>query len=424
MDSKKRTQWDQYDIGHCINLTLANIQRNDSLLITSSYFWSDALNAFLFGHGPMAPSLADVVMLTGLNITSTKSYDLLAKPTHKIETSKIGGGWSGYMETFAKSSGTIDHREHTAFLLMWLEKFLFCGKTFGPSNKFLKLAEHLASGNDFPLGKCLLGSVYRLLHEVSLRLRNNQPIPSLGGPWWFINLWLNVHMTRVLNIDLVRCKFPVTQLESADPKSRRCISFGEAAATFDHVETNPDRLASYFCCFYNGLNKQVLTWHAYEDPNHNFEFPYNFKFDEANQADKQAIFKEMICPNILPIISRNIDSYEFYNPSVIARQLGFCQGPIKLYFADLIRPRDSIPTGLAYHRLLDRVPAVNMDILTSWKYTHFGSKVFKKWWLEWCSHIFCKSAATFSRIFDPSFVGPPEVLYYSLLLISFSMKKY
>lgn len=57
----KRTLRDENGIGQCINLSLANMDRNKNLLIITSYFWSDALNAFLFGHGLMAPTLLDVV---------------------------------------------------------------------------------------------------------------------------------------------------------------------------------------------------------------------------------------------------------------------------------------------------------------------------------------------------------------------------
>jgi len=46
------------------------MDRNESLLIAASYFWSDTLNAFLFGHGPASPTLADVLMLTGLDIAT------------------------------------------------------------------------------------------------------------------------------------------------------------------------------------------------------------------------------------------------------------------------------------------------------------------------------------------------------------------
>jgi hypothetical protein len=47
------------------------MSQNEFLLIAASYFWSDALNAFLFDHGPMAPTLADILVLTGLDISSS-----------------------------------------------------------------------------------------------------------------------------------------------------------------------------------------------------------------------------------------------------------------------------------------------------------------------------------------------------------------
>ena len=157
------------------------------MLISASFFWSDAINAFLFGHGPMTPTLLDVLMLTGPTISAPdRSFDFLDKASFKIETRTIGG-WKGYISKNMKT-GSISIREHTTFLNMWHEKFIFCGKTVGPTNNTLKMAEILGNGNLVPLGKHLLGSVYHLLHQVSARLRNNQPISNLGGPWWFIQL--------------------------------------------------------------------------------------------------------------------------------------------------------------------------------------------------------------------------------------------
>ena len=135
----------------------------------------------MFGHGPMTPTLMDVVMLTGLNIqASDRPFHLLKKASFKIET-KSNVGWKGYIGK-NMNTGSVSVIEHTAFLNMWLEKFIFCGKTVGPTNNSLKLAETLANGNLVPLGKHLLGPVYHLLHQVSIRLRNNQPITNLGGP--------------------------------------------------------------------------------------------------------------------------------------------------------------------------------------------------------------------------------------------------
>jgi len=89
-------------------------------------------------------------------------FFLLEKASFKIETKSIGG-WKGYISKNMKT-GSISVREHTAFLNMWLEKFIFCGRAVGPTNNNLKLAETLANGNSIPLDKHLLGSVYHLHH--------------------------------------------------------------------------------------------------------------------------------------------------------------------------------------------------------------------------------------------------------------------
>ena len=61
------------------------MKRNDSLLIVTSYFWSNTLNAFVFGHGPMTITLADVYMLTGLRIIGPmQSYELLGAGSKKL----------------------------------------------------------------------------------------------------------------------------------------------------------------------------------------------------------------------------------------------------------------------------------------------------------------------------------------------------
>lgn len=51
MSASKKTLWDEQKIYQCITLSLSSMERNESMLVAASYFWSDALNAFLFGHG-------------------------------------------------------------------------------------------------------------------------------------------------------------------------------------------------------------------------------------------------------------------------------------------------------------------------------------------------------------------------------------
>ena len=176
-------------------------------MIAALYFWLDTLNAFLFGHGPASPTLTDVLMLTGLDIsTADDSHIYDRKPERKLETRNIGG-WLGYTQKYQRT-GPVGQREHAIFLHMWLDKFVFYGRSVGPTSVYLSAAERLADGGQFPLGRYLLSSAYHLLHQVTQKLLLGEPIGNLGGPWWFINMWLNVHMHKRPRFDLFAQRFP------------------------------------------------------------------------------------------------------------------------------------------------------------------------------------------------------------------------
>jgi hypothetical protein len=65
----KTSNWDNLRIAQCLELSLAETPKNESLLIAACHFWSNGVNAFLFYHGPMSLTLADVYMMTGLDVT-------------------------------------------------------------------------------------------------------------------------------------------------------------------------------------------------------------------------------------------------------------------------------------------------------------------------------------------------------------------
>jgi hypothetical protein len=65
---KKAGDWEISYLNQCLTLSLSGMERNDSLLIFVSYFWSNTLNAFIFCHGLVTIGLADIYMLTGLRI--------------------------------------------------------------------------------------------------------------------------------------------------------------------------------------------------------------------------------------------------------------------------------------------------------------------------------------------------------------------
>jgi hypothetical protein len=88
--------------------------RDEPMMAAASYFWSRALNTFLFSQGPMTPTLLDSIMITGLDVTSSANLSSLdTQLTHEFKTRSIGG-WTSYV---AKNMGTgpISPREHAAF---------------------------------------------------------------------------------------------------------------------------------------------------------------------------------------------------------------------------------------------------------------------------------------------------------------------
>ena len=155
-------------LNQCLTLSLSGMERNDSLLISASYFWSNALNDFVFGQGSMTITLADVYMLTGLRITrSMHPYEYLSAGSKKLAKISDCTGWASYILNHIEDESTVSEKEYVAFLNMWLEGFIFCGSSCGSTYNHKLMVELLAVGKDIPLGKYLLGAAYYLMYQVA-----------------------------------------------------------------------------------------------------------------------------------------------------------------------------------------------------------------------------------------------------------------
>ena len=128
----------------------------------------------------------------------------------------------------------VDEREHVAFLNMWLEKFIFCGSSCRPTYTYKYMAEHLAAGNEIPLEKYLMGSAYHMMHQVSVQLLKNEPVHIISGPWWLIQLWLNLYMHKIVRPNLRNLSFPSSNFaedyKGKEGRTRQCMNYGEAAS--------------------------------------------------------------------------------------------------------------------------------------------------------------------------------------------------
>ena len=401
VSASKANLWADAGISHAIRLTLADIDKSEPSLIAASFFWSDALNAFLFGHGPATPTLLDVVMITDTNITSTLSPGTFRiKPSHKLETKNVGG-WRKYIQTYSKSSGPVNHKEHSAFLMMWLDHFFFCGSSVGPTGNYQGLAESLADGRSLPLGQYLLGATYLLLHQVSAALRKGGPVKNMGGPWWFLQLWLSIHSVKARGINLADCQFPSDHPESAPPQTRRCVSYGEAAAVIKGEDLSADTLSAWFSLFHKGFSPDSTLWFSYGTMEL-LEYDTPGIFDPLTPMTDPAsagIFTVCVRPRVLPTglgFGGRLQhySYEFYHPTVAARQLGCGQLPPSLFFVGQVKARAPLEGDYQLNwvnRLAEGIPTgtvVNFRAVSS------SSRIFRLWWEEWRKHIYSQSTAS------------------------------
>nr|AAX95582.1 hypothetical protein [Oryza sativa Japonica Group] len=146
VSASKQTHWDEIGIGQALALTIANSAKDEPLIAAATYFWSNTINAFLFNKGPMTPTLIDITMITGLDVTSSASPMIPnTKNQYDFRTKSIGG-WSSYVAAYVHGP-RIGHSPRTcgfsAYVarkipLLWIElwphnQLAVCSR--GPRNK-------------------------------------------------------------------------------------------------------------------------------------------------------------------------------------------------------------------------------------------------------------------------------------------------
>ena len=136
------------------------------------------------------------------------------------------------------------------------------------------------------------------------KLLLGQPIGNLGGPWWFINVWLNVHMHKCLRFDLFAQRFPrdiVEDHELADEESatRPPLNYREAAIVLPSTGGNEDQVSRFFQTLYDGLPKDQRAWMPYEDPETRFPLTFH-PFDDALNKDNDLMIA-IITPRAIPV---------------------------------------------------------------------------------------------------------------------------
>jgi hypothetical protein len=310
-----------------LELSLVETPKNENLLIAACHFWSNGVNAFLFGHGPMSPTLADVYMMIGLDITGSV-YPYQYKGSTRQRGVKTGVGYKMYIQKHM-SDGPLTEVEYRA------------------------------------LGKYLLGSVYHMLHQTTHLMHTSQKISCVNGPWWFVQMWLQLYMHQIVGIDLNNRHFPSSNYKEGKVQiTKGCQTYGEAASTIS-IDQNTSQL---FELFFKGFTNPL--WLLYLN-NDNLTLPYEFNFENGcNDVRSIEIFNIFIHPCILLVEfsggRQNQSTFEYYQPNMMARQLGCGQVPPRLLLHEFLKPREEIKENLQARRVFEY--QCNPTVYTPWPF--------------------------------------------------------
>jgi hypothetical protein len=298
----------------------------------------------------MYPTLVDVYMITSLKVTGPV-YPYKYKGSSKQTGVKTRVGYKRYIQNHI-SDGPLTDVEYRAFLNMWLCRFIFCGKANEPNLNHIVMAEDLAAGTAIPLGKYLLGSVYHMLHQTTYLMHNSKTIPCVNGPWWFVQMLLQLYMHQIVAIDLNNRHFPSTNYKEEETQSTKsCQTYGEAAST---VSINKD-IGQLLELFFRGFPNPL--WFPYLD-NDNLTLPCEFSFETGcDDIHSIAIFNAFIHLCILPAEFYGgwlvQSTFEYYQPNMMARQLGCGQVPPRLFLYEFLKPREDIKESTEARRIFE-----------------------------------------------------------------------
>jgi len=109
-------------------------------------------------------------------------------------------------------------------------------------------------------------------------------------------------------------------------------------------------------------------------------------------------------------IPGNPPTYEFYNPSFVARQFSLGQLPPCLFFKNTLKPREDISDVLETSRVFQLGSDLPSFSLHDWVRANFSSNLFESWWQEWHSHLFCGPVYPLCIALDGEFASDSKVI--------------
>jgi hypothetical protein len=182
-------------------------------------------------------------------------------------------------------------------------------------------------------------------------------------------------------------------------------------------------IGQLFELFFRGSANPV--WLPYLD-NDNLTLPCEFSFEAGcNDIQSIVIFNTFIHPCILPAEfcgGRQIQStFEYYQPNMIARQLGCGQVPPRLFLHEFPKPREDIKESIQAKRVFEYKCIATVYAPRPFVPIIVSHPSFIPWWQELHDHIFNVPVHPLCLGLTPDFHPTSEVIYsYPLCIFTFN----
>jgi hypothetical protein len=121
--------------------------------------------------------------------------------------------------------------------------------------------------------------------------------------------------------------------------------------------------------------------------------PCEFSFEAGcNDVQSIAIFNIFIHPCILPAEfcggRQNQSTFEYYQPNMMARQLGCSQVPPRLFLHEFLKPRENIKESIQAKRVFEYKCSSTVYAPRPFVPITVTHPSFTSWWKELHDHIF------------------------------------
>jgi hypothetical protein len=144
--------------------------------------------------------------------------------------------------------------------------------------------------------------------------------------------------------------------------------------------------------------------------------PYEFNFETGcNDVKSIEIFNIFIHPCILPAEfsggRKNQSTFEYYQPNMMARQLGCGQLPPRIFLHEFLKSREEIKEALHARRVFEY--QCSPTVYAPWPFvpTSIAHPSITSWWKEFHDHIFNEPVHSLCLELMPDFQPILEVTY-------------